>query len=215
MRSGVLIRDPVTGRILPSTGVPRSQPSGDSGTLAVDPVAAARDAGPPAEPAGGIPKRGRGRPPGPAAAAAGGTKTAGAPQGASLDLSSTIACLKGAHAIASHFGGPCWLLNDADAKLYAQAIADVARHYDVGVAQKTMDIGNLIGMICFIEGTRFAEMRRLKNAPPPPQGPAGGFHPIFTFSPPATAPQPQPPGAPGTTPPAAPLPEGEATPFAH
>lgn len=55
--------------------------------------------------------------------------------------------------------GPHWLLNDEDARLYANAVNNVARHYDVGAAQKTIDIANLIGLACFIEGTRLLVSR--------------------------------------------------------
>lgn len=78
-----------------------------------------------------------------------------------------MACLQGIHAVLAHLGGPHWLLNDGDAQTYARAVQNVARHYDVGAAQKTIDIANLVGMVAFIEGTRVLAQRQAKKAPPP------------------------------------------------
>lgn len=109
-------------------------------------------------------------------------------------MSTTIACLQGSHAILAHFGGPHWLIDDKDATTYAKAIQNVARHYDVRAAQKTIDWINLCGMIAFIEGTRVLAGRLQKAQPkPPPRGPAQ----VFQFSPPVTngAAQPTPPAS--------------------
>jgi hypothetical protein len=131
-------------------------------------------------------------------------------------LSTTIACIQGAHAIAAHFAGPHWLVNDADAKTYAAAINNVARHYDVGAAQKTIDILNLCGMVAFIEGTRLLYSRSPASRPQPPQASAPVV-PLFRFAtPPAAMGQaPRPPTTPASEvfgPPlpseAEPLPEG-------
>jgi hypothetical protein len=99
--------------------------------------------------------------------------------------------LQGAHAIAAHFGGPHWLLNDGDAKMYAQAVANVARHYQVEVAQKAIDHLNLLGMVSFIEGTRLLYSR---TAQPPPQRSAQVV-PLFNFAAPPAAPTPPAPPA--------------------
>lgn len=113
-----------------------------------------------------------------------------------MDLSTTIACLQGAHAVLAHWAGPHWLLNDEDARNYANAVNNVARHYDVAVAQKTIDIANLIGLACFIEGTRLLYSRSpaARQASQAPQArPAGQVVPIFRFEnpyPPAPAPAP-------------------------
>jgi len=100
-------------------------------------------------------------------------------------LSTTIACLQGAHAILAHFAGPHWLLNDADAKAYASAVNNVARHYDLHAAQKTVDIANLIGMACFVEGTRLLYTRTHAHArgqaQPPEPPPRGQVVPFFQF----------------------------------
>lgn len=96
-------------------------------------------------------------------------------------MSTTIACLQGAHAIAAQFSGPHWLLADDDAKAYALAINNVARHYDIAVAQKTIDITNLVGLVCFFEGTRLLMNRK----PPPPARPAAQ---VFQFNPPPATP---------------------------
>jgi hypothetical protein len=109
----------------------------------------------------------------------------------------------------AHWAGPHWLLNDEDAKNYANAVNNVARHYDVAVAQKTIDICNLIGMACFIEGTRLLVSRHPQKAQaqrpsaqvvpivrfdhPPPPFAGAGFGP---FPPSAAAPSSHPDGGP-------------------
>jgi len=110
--------------------------------------------------------------------------------------------LQGAHAILAHFAGPHWLLNDADAKAYAAAVNNVARHYDLRAAQKTVDIANLIGMVCFVEGTRLLYTRtHARGAQGASQASQRGqVVPFFQFNqnppgatPPAAASTPQPP----------------------
>jgi hypothetical protein len=93
----------------------------------------------------------------------------------------------------AHWAGPHWLLNDEDAKNYANAVNNVARHYDVAVAQKTIDICNLIGMACFIEGTRLLVSRH----PPAQQQqrPSAQVVPIMQFDPRQFGPFPPPAAA--------------------
>lgn len=84
----------------------------------------------------------------------------------------------------AHFGGSHWLLNDDDAKAYALAVNNVARHYDIAVAQRTIDVVNLIGMVAWIEGTRFLVSRH--GPPKQPQQPRGQVVPFMQFSSPVT-----------------------------
>lgn len=98
-------------------------------------------------------------------------------------MSTTIACIQGAHAVAAHLMGPHWLMSDDDAKNYANAINNVARHYDVGAAQKTIDICNFIGLTAFYEGTRLLYTRQQAGRPQPPPRSAD-IVPIFKFDPP-------------------------------
>lgn len=197
MRS-IVERDPITGRILKrGPGRPPREPSGDDGAFVHDPTAVAGEEGAGAgEPGGGTARRGKSVGGGPS----GGAKTAGEKTRASLDLGTTIACLQGAHAILAHFGGPHWLLDDKDATTYAKAINNVARHYDIKAAQKTVDWVNLLGMMAFIEGTRIVAGKAARQAAqrPPPRGPAQ----VFTFSPPN---QPDTPPAPAPGRPQTPL----------
>jgi hypothetical protein len=127
-------------------------------------------------------------------------------------LSTTIAILQGAHAAAAHFGGPHWLLNDDDAKTYALAVNNVARHYDIQAAQKTIDIVNLIGMACFIEGTRLLYSRNPAARQAQQPRPGAQIVPIFQFDPRSAfspAAQPAATPAPGSMPPPDTLPEGQ------
>lgn len=90
-----------------------------------------------------------------------------------------------------HFGlaiavkAPELQLNDAEAKQYAESIALVARHYDVGASAKTLDWFNLGTAMVAIYGTRFmmiADRRRRERAQP-----EGGYQPGMA---PQTQPEP-------------------------
>src|ERR1700733_8936502 len=104
-----------------------SSPTGGSdGQAFVDPSAAGQAAGEPDEPGPRLK-----RPPEPksAAAGAGGPARPGKAQSASLDLSSAIGVIQGAHLIMAQLRSePHWLINDDDAKRYGQAMANAARH---------------------------------------------------------------------------------------
>lgn len=123
------------------------------------------------------------------------------------------------HAILAHFGGPHWLLDDKDAKTYAAAVQNVARHYDIRAAQKTVDWLNLLGMIAFVEGTRVVAGR----APKPPPRQPGPMGQVFQFTPsqPTPPPSPQGPTTPAASPqaeqrpPAAPPSGGNGPPMAE
>jgi hypothetical protein len=57
---------------------------------------------------------------------------------------------------------PEFALEMAEANSLATAIANVARHYDVGATQKTLDWTNLVSTMTVIYGTRiFAARNRL------------------------------------------------------
>jgi hypothetical protein len=115
------------------------------------------------------------------------------------------------HTVLAHLGGPHWIMSEEDATNYARAVNNVARHYDVGAAQKTIDIANLVGLIAFYEGTRILYQRTQAGRQQPPPRPRGQVVPIFQFAPPFSpaaeaTPAPTPPDA-GTAPLAEP-PEG-------
>src|SRR5215469_16308537 len=159
-----------------------SRAAGSDGSAnPIDPVEAGKLAGAGAEPSGGTAQRRNrgGRPPG-SRNATSGAGAAGAKKSASLDLSSTLAILQGIHTGLAYFGGPHWLLDDEDGKRYAQAVANVARHYDIEVAQKTVDWLNLLGIAAYIEGTRFLHGRMGQRQPQRPRQ-AGQVVPIFSF----------------------------------
>ena len=118
-----------------------------------------------------------------------------------------MALIQGVHTGLAYFGGPHWLIDDADALRYAQACANVARHYDFEVAQKTIDWLNLCGLVAYFEGTRLLAQRNPQRAAgggrPPQPRPPGTVVPIFQFgNPPAAGnpspaqPQPEPFGPP-------------------
>ena len=61
-----------------------------------------------------------------------------------------------------------WLLDDKEAKMMAQAAADVAKHYDLGVADKYVAWGGLAYAASAVYGSRIvASMARSARAPSP------------------------------------------------
>jgi hypothetical protein len=104
-----------------------------------------------------------------------------------------------------------WQLTEADAKHYAQAIKNVARHYSLGVTQKALDWYALSLCVASMEGSRIvgsyrnARSKRGGSQQSPPRGPAQ----VFEFAP-RPAPSPANPAgqpAPSTVEPS-PQPEG-------
>jgi hypothetical protein len=65
-----------------------------------------------------------------------------------------------------------WLLTDADAKAYGQAVKNVARHYPIGVTQKGLDLYALAMCMINVEGSRvvasYRNTRRRRDPPPQP-----------------------------------------------
>ena len=57
-----------------------------------------------------------------------------------------------------------WQLTDADARAYAQAVKNVARHYSIGVTQKGLDFYALGMCIVNVEGARLVASYRAKRA---------------------------------------------------
>lgn len=72
---------------------------------------------------------------------------------------------------------PHWLVNDADAKRYGQAMANAARHFPMKATQKAIDVGALIVVAFTIETPRVGmslALAKQKNRPAP-RGPAQVF----------------------------------------
>lgn len=68
-----------------------------------------------------------------------------------------------------------WLLDDKEAKMMAQAAADVAKHYDLGVADKYVAWGGLAYAASAVYGSRIvASMARSARAPSPTPPPSSG-----------------------------------------
>lgn len=108
-----------------------------------------------------------------------------------MDLSSTIFTIQALHTLFAGLGGPHWLMNDADARTYASAVANVMRHYPLNVAEKAQDWFNLLVVITSLEGKRHLEGKR-KKAQAGSQGPLpAGFGPpppgtpFFSYAPPS------------------------------
>lgn len=106
-----------------------------------------------------------GRPKSPGSSAAAGTGTAGSKESASLDLSSCIGILQGAHAfLAMTRQQPHWLLNDADAKVYGEALRKALRHFPTGVSQKAIDFGMLTFIALQMESPRVMLSMQMKGS---------------------------------------------------
>lgn len=168
------------------------QAGGGPGSNFVDPDAAGKAAGEPAEPGPRVKRRDS---PGNAAAggadkAAGGAK-AGKKASASLDLSAAAGLLSGFHAIvAMQRNEPHWMLSDADAARYGQALANALRHMPIKAAQKTLDYATLVMVAFVIETPRVVRSVQLVRTPKAAasRGPA----PVFQFVKPGS------PGPPAT-----------------
>jgi hypothetical protein len=108
-----------------------------------------------------------------------------------------------------------WQLTELDAKAYAQAVKNVARHYSLGVTQKALDWYALGMCMAHMEGSRVvmsyrnARSRRGGSQSPGGGGPRGPAQ-VFEFTPRPAAPSPANPAgqpAPSTVEPS-PQPEG-------
>jgi hypothetical protein len=105
-----------------------------------------------------------------------------------------------------------WQLTDGDAKAYAQAVKNVARHYSLGVTQKALDWYALGMCMAHMEGSRvvgsYRNARAKRGGGGPPRGPAQ----VYEFTPRPASPSPANPAgqpAPSTAAPT-PQPEGSA-----
>lgn len=81
-----------------------------------------------------------------------------------------------------------FLLDETEAKMLAQATANVSRHYDVQMAAKTVDWTNLLMVCGTVYGTRLMAVRNRKNTerranPPAPK--ANSVKPAVVGEPPA------------------------------
>lgn len=79
--------------------------------------------------------------------------------------------LQGFHAIvAFQMAQGHWLLNDADAKRYSQALGNALRHMQIRAAQKTIDFSALVFVSFSIEAPRIMrslQLARDSHLPPP------------------------------------------------
>jgi hypothetical protein len=97
---------------------------------------------------------------------------------------------------------PHWLLNDADARVYGQALQNALRHIPIRRAQKTLDFAMLV-----VAGLQFEVPRvmiSMQAARRPPQPPAPFGQTVYPFPGPRTPPPPP------TSPPAPPNPSPTA-----
>jgi hypothetical protein len=88
--------------------------------------------------------------------------------------------------IAMQRNEPHWLLSDADANRYGQALANALRHLPIKAAQKTIDYSTLVMVAFVMETPRIVRSVQIARAPKAPnRGPAQ----VFQFvSPTPTAP---------------------------
>jgi hypothetical protein len=86
---------------------------------------------------------------------------------------------------------PHWLLTDADARTYGQALQNALRHIPIGVAQKTVDFTALFICALNFESPRIyqsmANARARRTRSSSSEQPAA---PVFQFRPRTSSPQP-------------------------
>lgn len=70
---------------------------------------------------------------------------------------------------------PHWLLDDADAKRYGQALQNALRHLPVQTSQKALDFSMLAFVALQIESPRVALSRQIARGGGPMRGPAQVF----------------------------------------
>jgi hypothetical protein len=106
-----------------------------------------------------------------------------------------------------------WQLTEADAKIYATAVKNVARHYSLAATQKSLDWYALGLCMASMEGTRIlgsyqnARARRTSSSSPrPATATVYPFPGPSASPPPPSAAQPPPPAPSSTTP--SPQPDG-------
>lgn len=127
---------------------PFDRSSDDHSVIDPSAVAAAASGGGSRD-SGAAPKR-RGKPPGRANA----TTEARVSARTALDFSALQGLLIGAHALAAVKIGPEWDMQPTEAKALSDAVARVARHYNIETTQKAIDIAGLMGAIATSYGSR-------------------------------------------------------------
>lgn len=119
-------------------------------------------------------------------------------------MSAAAGLLAGFHAIiAMQRNEPHWMLSDADAQRYGQALANALRHMPIKAAQKTIDYSTFVMMAFIVETPRVAKSVQLARAPKPAGRPFTGTGDVLHFRPPP----PQGPSSPVR--PAGPIPTAE------
>lgn len=94
-------------------------------------------------------------------------------------MSAAAGLISGFHAIiAMQRHEPHWMLSDADAARYGQALANALRHMPIKAAQKTIDYSTLV-MVAFVMETprvvRSIQLAREKKTPGRPRAPVFQF----------------------------------------
>lgn len=95
-----------------------------------------------------------------------GSRTASAaPRQAKLDVNAVERILLSIHfGVAVAIQAPEIQLTEPEAKAYAEAVAAVARHYDIGASAKALDIFNLVTTMGSIYGVRVMAVVARKDA---------------------------------------------------
>lgn len=186
MASGnrIPLRD-AKGRIASTKGTIGKPGEGNNGTVFHNPESVAAAAGDATEPG----ERGARRPdtPAPGKSTPGtGTAKSGKTQSAQLDVSAWAGILQGAHALtAMGLGQQHWLINDAEAKRYGDALGKAMRHFPIVIQQKAVDCSALFCMAMAIELPRIGLSLQLRNAKKSPARSTTGPIPsaqVFTFT---------------------------------
>lgn len=87
--------------------------------------------------------------------------------------------LQGMHAIvAMRMEQPHWLLNDADARVYGQALQNAIRHIPVRAAQKSIDFAMLACAVAQFELPRVYLSLQAAKAARQPRRPAAVVYPL-------------------------------------
>lgn len=138
-------------------GAPIVDPAGIAGTGAT--VAdTGGSGGDSASSVGSDGKRKRGRPPGSR------NNGTAAPKAAKVDISGIEKLLFSTHMMFAGFAKtPELAIDPAEAKTLAEATANVARHYNVAISEKTQDWANFLMALGAIYGTRFVAIARRKG----------------------------------------------------
>lgn len=126
-----------------------------SGTIIIDPAAIVGPGSGSDDATAGQPeKKRRGRKPGST------NKSSGSKAQSSLDVNGVEALLFSMHNLLATVSNTQELaLDKTESKMLAEGVANVARHYDLGATQKSIDWANLIQCVGLIYGTRIYAIR--------------------------------------------------------